>query len=121
MVRYLSDLWRPLRTRITEVEGKTIIEGDILFTHFEGVMVEQYVCQQLISDNKLRPYYWSAARSTGEADFIVQAQGNVAPIEAKAEESLKAKSLASFCKTYNLNNAVRLSLLGYRQESWLRS
>lgn len=101
------------------VESKTIIEGDALFTHFKGAMAEQYVCQQLVSDNKLKPYYWSAARSTGKVDFIVQAQGNVVPIEVKAEENLKAKSLASFCKTYNLENAVRLSLSGYRQESWL--
>ncbi len=101
------------------VESKTIIEGNDLFTHFKGAMAEQYVCQQLVSDNKLSPYYWSAERSTGEIDFIVQSKGSVVPIEVKAEENLKAKSLAFFCKTYDLSNAIRLSLSGYRRESWL--
>ena len=41
------------------------------------------------------------------------------PIEVKAEENLKAKSLASFCKTHGLTNAVRFSLSGYREESWM--
>lgn len=101
------------------VESKTIIEGNDLFTHFKGALAEQYVCQQLVSDNKLSPYYWSAARSTGEIDFIVQIEGDIIPVEVKAEENLKAKSLAFFCKTYDLSNAIRLSLSGYRRESWL--
>lgn len=101
------------------VDSKVIIEGNDLFTHFKGAMAEQYVCQQLVSDNKLKPYYWSAPRSTGEVDFIVQMGGEVIPIEVKAEENLRAKSLGIFCKDNGLTNAVRLSLSGYRRESWL--
>lgn len=104
---------------LANVDSKTIIDGSDAFTHFKGAMAEQYACQQLVSDNKLRPYYWSAPRSTGEVDFIVQIDGTVVPIEVKAEENLRAKSLAFFCKENNLTNAVRLSLSGYRRESWL--
>lgn len=77
------------------------------------------MCQQLISDNHLTPYYWSAEKSSGEVDFLVQVDGEVIPIEVKAEENLRAKSLASFCKANGLENAVRLSLSGYREESWM--
>jgi predicted AAA+ superfamily ATPase len=104
---------------LADIDSKTIIEGNALFTHFKGAMAEQYVCQQLVSDNGLRPYYWSAPKSSGEIDFIVQAEGNVVPIEVKAEENLRSKSLASFCKANKLDNAVRLSLSGYREESWM--
>ena len=38
--------------------------------------------------------------------------------EMKAEENLKAKSLASFCKTYDIRHAARTSLSGYREEPW---
>lgn len=82
-------------------------------------MAEQYVCQQPVSDCGLEPYYWSAEKSSGEVDFIVQIDGAPVPIEVKAEENLKAKSLAVFCKANKLSNAVRFSLSGYREESWM--
>lgn len=103
---------------LAKVDSKTILEGNSLFTHFKGAMAEQYVCQQLIGCN-LVPYYWSAEKSSGEIDFIAQINGQVVPIEVKAEENLKAKSLAAFCKANDLTNAVRLSLSGYRKESWM--
>lgn len=104
---------------LAKVDAFSIIDGNALFTNFKGAMVEQYVCQQLVSDCGLDPYYWSAAKSSGEVDFIVQTGGLCVPIEVKAAENLKAKSLANFCKTYHVRCAVRTSLSGYREESWL--
>lgn len=104
---------------LAKVDASSIIDGNSLFTHFKGAMAEQYVCQQLVSDCSLDPYYWSAPKSTGEVDFVVQAGGQCIPIEVKAEENLKAKSLASFCKTYGISHAIRTSLSGFREESWL--
>lgn len=104
---------------LAKVDSFSIIDGNALFTHFKGAMAEQYVCQQLVSDCELNPYYWSAPRSTGEVDFVVQVNGLTVPLEVKAEENLKAKSLASFCKSYGIRHAVRTSLSGYRKESWL--
>lgn len=101
------------------LEGKSIIEGNDLFTHFKGALAEQYVCQQLVSDCTLAPYYWSAEKSSGEIDFLVQIDGMPVPVEVKAEENLKAKSLAAFCKANKLENAVRFSLSEYREESWM--
>lgn len=101
------------------VDSKSVIEGNTLFTHFKGAMAEQYVCQQLVSDVGVKPYYWSAPKSSGEVDFVVQLDGEVVPVEVKAEENLKAKSLAAFCKANDLTNAVRLSLSDYREESWM--
>lgn len=101
------------------VDSKTVVEGDSLFTHFKGALAEQYVCQQLVSDEGFTPYYWSAPKSAGEIDFLVQFAGEAVPIEVKAAENLKAKSLATFCKTNNLKNAVRFSLSAYREESWM--
>ena len=101
------------------VDSSAIIDGNVLFTHFKGAMAEQYVCQQLVSDCEIDPYYWSAVKSTGEVDFVVQLGAKVVPIEVKAEENLKAKSLAQFCKANGIERAVRTSLSGYREESWL--
>lgn len=104
---------------LSGVDSKTLLEGDALFSHFKGAIAEQYVCQQLVSDVRATPFYWSAEKSSGEIDFIVQKNGRPIPIEVKAEENLKAKSLAAFCRANDLTNAIRLSLSGFRQESWL--
>ena len=104
---------------LADIDSSTIVDGNALFTHFKGAMAEQYVCQQLTSDCGFVPYYWSAAKGGAEVDFVIQTEGAVVPIEVKAEENLKAKSLASFCKTYNGTHAVRTSLSGFRRESWL--
>jgi len=68
-----------------------------------------------------RPYYWSAERSSGEVDFIIQRDGEVWLIEVKAAENLRSKSLAAFCKRYDPKSAVRLSLSGHREQDWLRN
>lgn len=104
---------------LSGLESQVILEGNSLFTHFKGALAEQYVCQQLVSDNGLVPYYWSAERGEAEVVFVVQTRGAVVPIEVKAEENLRAKSLGVFCRQNGINNAVRLSLSGYREESWM--
>ncbi len=104
---------------LADLDPKTILEKDTLFTYFKGVIAEQYVCQQLVSDCGLTPYYWSASKGTSEVDFLVQLDGQPVPIEVKSAENLKAKSLGVFCKAYDLNNAIRFSLADYREESWM--
>lgn len=101
------------------LESETVIGGSDIFTHFKGALTEQYVCQQLVADNCLTPFYWSSEKGTGEVDFVVQLNGKVVPIEVKAEENLKAKSLSTFCRANGISDAVRLSLSGYRRESWM--
>ncbi len=46
------------------------------------------------------PFYWSAENSSGEIDFLVQTDSGVYPIEVKAEENLRAKSLRAFNERY---------------------
>lgn len=108
-----------LLAAMSDVPSEAIMAGSTLFEEFKGALAEQYVCQQLIADCKLRPGYWSADRSSGEVDFLYQTSSEVVPVEVKATVNLKSKSLASFCKTYSLQNAIRLSLADYKQQDWL--
>ena len=116
---YLLDVG--LLGALTGLDSSTILEGSSLFAEFKGVMAEQYVCQQLVSECGLAPYYWSAEKSSGEVDFVVQLQTSVLPIEVKAETNLKAKSLRSFCERYGIDTAVRLSLAGLQDQGWVRN
>ncbi len=102
-----------------ELPLSSIMEKDRLFTEFKGAMTEQYVLQQLISDMKKKPYYYSAENSRGEIDFLIQGETTVWPIEVKAEENLQAKSLKAFAEKYGVRKSVRISMSNYREQEWL--
>lgn len=54
-----------------------------------------------------------------EVDFVVQSGGNVIPIEVKAEENLKAKSLKSYRDKYKPVTSIRASMAGFRTDGGL--
>lgn len=98
-----------------------MVDGGGIFTEFKGALTEQYVCQQLVSDCGLAPYYWSAENSSGEIDFLVQDGSGVYPIEVKAEENLRAKSLRAFNGRYEGMSPRRFSMSGFRDQGWMRN
>jgi len=102
-----------------DINVKTLLEGNIIFEEFKGALTEQYVLQQLIAMEEMVIYYWSSEKSLGEVDFVLQYNGNVYPVEVKAEENLQAKSLKSFKQKYSNTNAIRASMSDYREEDWL--
>jgi hypothetical protein len=97
----------------------TLLEGEKVFTEFKGALTEQYVHQQLISFNTSEPYYWSADKGIAEVDFIIQHHGKVIPVEVKAAENLKAKSLMMYHQEFLPVRSVRTSLSEFRDEGWL--
>ena len=114
---FLNDVG--LLSAMCDLDAKTLLEGSKIFEEFKGSLTEQYVLTQLISDLTLNPFYYSEERSTAEIDFLVQMAGNVVPIEVKATENLKAKSLKVYVEKYKPNYVIRTSLSDYRQEEWL--
>ena len=115
---YLVDIG--LLSALGDLSEKVIVEGNDLFATAKGAYTEQYVCQQLKSSEKAIPvYYWSAESSTGEIDFLIQQHEQVIPIEVKAEENLKSKSLRVFVEKYKLQNGYRFSMSPYREQDWM--
>lgn len=114
---YLSDVG--LLSAMGELSVQAIVDGNRIFTEFKGALTEQFVLQQLISQLGLHAYYYSAEKSRGEVDFLVQGNSSIIPIEVKAEENLQAKSLKAFVEKYHPKYAVRTSMSDYREETWL--
>lgn len=106
---------------LSRLDASSIVDGNALFTEFRGALTEQYVCQQLVSDCNLSPCYWSAENSRGEVDFLVQRGGRVYPIEVKAEENLRSKSLRAFSGRYPGTVPRRFSLSGFCDQGWMRN
>ena len=50
---------------------------------------------------------------------MIQKGDKIIPIEVKAEENLKAKSLSTFVARYPLLHGVRLSMSDYREQEWM--
>ncbi|MCJ7617576.1 MAG: ATP-binding protein, partial [Desulfobacterales bacterium] len=90
-----------LLSAMGDMNARTLLGGNAIFEEFKGALTEQFVLQQLKTISGLVTYYWSAERSTAEIDFLIQYSGRVIPLEVKAEENLKAKSLKTFCEKYN--------------------
>ena len=98
---------------------QTILLGNSIFSEFKGALAEQFVLQHLKTRHFFQVFYWSSDTSTGELDFVIQNDDRVIPIEVKAEENLKAKSLKSFFEKFNPTMSVRTSMSDYRKESWV--
>ncbi len=103
------------------LDATVLLNGNRLFTEYKGAYAEQFVCQHLLATSGRSPYYWSAdgKDEKGEVDFVIEQQGVVLPIEVKAEGNVAGGSIARFCKRFGLDRAVRLSLLGYKDQGWL--
>lgn len=113
---YLLDVG--LLSAVNKLTADTLIMGNEIFNTYKGALTEQYFFQQ-IRDKVDFVYYWSADNSRGEIDFIVQKGDKVIPIEIKAEENLRAKSLAAFVARYPQLHALRFSLSDYREQEWM--
>jgi predicted AAA+ superfamily ATPase len=103
----------------SNIDLKTILVGNDIFTEYKGAFIEQFVMQQLKAAQVDYIGYWTNDRSTAEVDFVIQQRGETIPIEVKATESLQAKSFKLFCEKYKPQSAVRTSLSDFREEEWM--
>lgn len=99
------------------LDRRTIIKGSDFYGQFKGALTEQYVLQELVCRNTDRDevnlHYWTPDSGQSEVDFVIQHCGKIAPLEAKAEVSVKAKSLKVFTGRYKTSFVFRTSLLPY--------
>lgn len=103
---------------MAKLPAETLVNGNEMLLTYKGAMTEQYVYQQLRSKVDFA-YYWSAENSKGEIDFLVQNKGRVIPVEVKAEENLKSRSLRSFVSSYEGMHGIRFSMSDYRKQDWM--
>ena len=112
---YLLDIG--LLNAMAGLSEKTLLDKNQILVEHKGAMTEQFVAQELVIRHGL--FYWSAENGTSELDFILQKDDLLIPVEAKAEENLKAKSLKVFAEKYKPAQAVRTSMSYYRPDGWL--
>jgi predicted AAA+ superfamily ATPase len=114
---YLLDIG--LLNAMAEVREQVLLFKNQILTEFKGAMTEQFVAQQI--KEKFGLFYWTPEKATAEIDFIIQQNSGMVPIEVKAEENLKAKSLKVFAEKHKTQNAIRTSMSPYRKEEWMEN
>ncbi|MBR1723300.1 MAG: ATP-binding protein [Treponema sp.] len=104
---------------MSELDAKSIIEGNSLFVEFKGALTEQYVEQELVASTPYTAYYYGSEKATFEQDFLIQKENKVVPIEVKAETNVRSQSLKAFYEKYKPELSVRFSLLPYKRQGWM--
>lgn len=101
----------------SSLSPRTIIEGDQLFMEFKGALTENFVAQELKASMERQHdlYYWTSA-GTAEIDFLLQTDHAIYPLEVKAGESRKKKSLLVYGEKYSPKTLYRSSLMNLKTD-----
>lgn len=92
----------------SNVNYRTILNGDESFIQFKGAFSENYILSELKSLG-VSAYFWRT-KADAEVDFISDYEGVLFPIEVKSATNTKAKSLQLFCKRFSPKLAFKASL-----------
>ena len=95
---------------------------DILTGHeniFIGAMTENYLAN-ILQQNGYKLFYWSSG-GQAEIDFLIKQVGDVVPIEVKAREHVRSRSLSVFNNHYHSAKSIRVSGKNFGYESGIQS
>lgn len=96
-----------LRKR-ANLAAQDIISGNENYKRFKGAFSENFVMTELAAMG-YHPYFWRSG-NTAEIDFLIEGGGDIVPIEVKAAENVKAKSLQIYVNRYQPRCAFKTSL-----------
>lgn len=117
---YLLDIG--LLGAMVDTPAAEILLGDKVFSEYKGAFSENYVLSQLVAIHDIVIGYFSKDNSTLEIDIIVQKGNRIYPIEVKAEENVKSKSLRQFVTIDNKEEGqrgYRLSMKPIIHQEWM--
>ena len=92
-----------------------------MFTEFKGALTEQYIFGELQKVKGIRSINYWTSKGIAEVDFVVSTDSNIIPVEVKAGEDLKAKSLKKYREDYTPEMSVRTSMAGLRRDVGLQN
>ena len=101
-----------------------MIVNNGVFKEFKGAFSENFVLQQIISNRLLSLCYYSKDNSKVEIDFLVQTLTRLIPVEVKAEENVKSKSLRQFITIDHADKnlkGLRCSMKPYIDQKWMEN
>jgi len=115
---YLSDVG--LLAAQYQIPEAAYLSSFSAFENIKGSLAENYVMNTLTFSG-YKPFYWES-EGKAEIDFVIQDKaGNIAPVEVKSSENVKAKSLKVFCERYKPATVYRVSAKNFGFENGIKS
>ena len=114
---YMLDLGL-MGAMVNTAPAQVLIKNDI-FQEYSGGLTEQFVLQQMKSQNISPIYYHKTDDSRLEIDFLIQHNAHLMPIEVKAGGVVKSNSLTTLLKNNPDLHAIRYSMLQYVEQKQL--
>jgi len=111
---YMSDIG--LLTYKNKLTMENLLAPDRLFS---GALSENYVACQLKA-NGYSLYYW-ASENSAEIDFLIQKEGQIIPVEVKANLHSKSKSLDIYRNQYKPEYSIRISARNFGFENRIKA
>lgn len=109
---------------MSQIPPSVMLIGDKAITDFKGAFTENYVLTQMTCISDIAIGYYSKDNSTMELDFVVQTGNHIIPVEVKAEENVKSKSLRQFITVDKAGSGltgIRFSMKGYVKQDWMEN
>lgn len=119
---YLLDVG--LLGAMADVPPDQILIGSRIFSEYKGSFSENFVLQQIKPLDDMPIGYFSKDNSTMEVDFVLQVNNEILPVEVKAENNVKSKSLRNFITEDFAEchlTGYRFSMLDFMKQDWMEN
>lgn len=101
-----------LLRRLAGLSATSIITGDRHYTEFKGAMAENFFAQEVLAYGIDHLHFWSSGNKA-EVDFVISNDNRIVPVEIKAADNVRARSLSVYSEKYMPEIKVRVSMKGY--------
>ena len=112
---YLSDTG--LLTSLSQTKFNDIINSQDWI--YRGYLTENYVAQTL-NTHRYNLYYWNSA-NRAEIDFLLDTENGIIPVEVKASDNVRSKSLGIYIEKYKPNYVLRISARNFGFANGIKS
>ncbi len=113
---YLSDIGL-LRVLSKISVNEILLNKNMLF---KGVLTENYVAEILCAKYR-ELYYWQIGSGMYEVDFLINIDGDIIPIEVKANDNVTSKSLKYYVERYKPKYSIRISTKNFGMSNLIKS
>lgn len=107
---------------MSQIPPSFMLIGDKVFSDYKGAFTENYVLTQMVTVKETAIGYYKKENSSLELDFVVQAGDRLLPVEVKAEENVRSKSLRQFITVDMAGSGLRglrFSMKGFVEQDWM--
>jgi predicted AAA+ superfamily ATPase len=112
---YLSDVG--LLVSLSRINFNEIIQEQAII--YRGHITENYVAQTFFTHG-LDLYYWESG-NMAEVDFVLNLQTGIIPVEVKASNNVRSRSLQVYAEKYKPDYAIRISSRNFGFENGIKS